>query len=45
MMGRVEYSPWRAGAWTGKGALVVPWLLQRGWVIGYGGYQAVLWQV
>jgi ADP-heptose:LPS heptosyltransferase len=40
----VDDTPWRAGAWTGKGALLVPWLLQRGWVLGYGGYQAVLWQ-
>jgi ADP-heptose:LPS heptosyltransferase len=40
----VDDSPWRAGAWTGKGARVIPWLLERGWVVGYSGYQAVLWK-
>jgi hypothetical protein len=40
----VDDTPWRTGAWTGKGALLVPWLLQRGWRIGYAGYQVLLWQ-
>jgi len=37
-------TPWNAGAWTGKGARAVPYLLQRGWSIGYAGYQVVLWK-
>jgi ADP-heptose:LPS heptosyltransferase len=40
----VDDCPWRGGAWTGKGALVVPWMLENGWALGYGGYQAVLWR-
>jgi hypothetical protein len=40
----VDDTPWRAGTWTGKGALAVPWLLLRGWLVGYAGYQALLWQ-
>ncbi|MFO0929418.1 MAG: class I SAM-dependent methyltransferase [Gemmataceae bacterium] len=40
----VDDAPWRAGAFTGKGARVVPWLLGRGWAVGYGGYQVVLWK-
>ncbi len=35
-------TPWNAGAFTGKGALAVPWLLQHGWKIIYGGYQVIL---
>jgi spermidine synthase len=40
----VDDSPWRAGAFTGKGARVAPWLLQRGWRVGYAGYQVLLWK-
>lgn len=37
-------SPWHAGGWTGKGARAIPWLLERGWALGYSGYQSVLWR-
>jgi hypothetical protein len=37
-------TPWNAGVWTGKGARAVPYLLERGWQIGYAGYQVVLWK-
>lgn len=37
-------TPFNAGAWTGKGATAVPWLLEQGWQVGYAGYQVVLWK-
>ncbi len=40
----LDDTPWNAGAFVGKGALAVPWLLERGWKIGYAGYQVVLWK-
>lgn len=40
----LDDTPWNAGAFTGKGAMAVPWLLKHGWVIGYAGYQVVLWR-
>jgi hypothetical protein len=33
---------YRANAFHGKGALLIPWLLQRGWRIVYSGHQTVL---
>ena len=30
------------GAWLGKGALAIPWLLENGWVIATSGYVTVL---
>jgi ADP-heptose:LPS heptosyltransferase len=33
---------WKAGAFRGKGATAVPWLLQRGWKIRTAGYQVLL---
>ena len=38
----IDDTPWQAGAFTGKGATAVPWLLSHGWRILYGGYQVVL---
>jgi spermidine synthase len=38
----IDDTPWQAGAWIGKGARVVPALLEKGWKILYGGYQVVL---
>ena len=35
-------TPWQRGAWIGKGAQAVPWLIERGWRVLYGGYQVVL---
>lgn len=35
-------TPWSGGAWVGKGAQAVPYLLQNGWRVLYGGYQVVL---
>ena len=35
-------TPWNGGAFTGKGAKAVPWLLENGWRILYAGYQVVL---
>jgi hypothetical protein len=35
-------TPWSGGRWIGKGALAVPWLLERGWKIFYAGYQVLL---
>lgn len=35
-------TPWNAGAFTGKGATAVPYLLERGWKVLYAGYQVVL---
>ena len=37
-------TPWNAGAWVGKGATAVPWLIQQGWKVGYASYQVVLWK-
>jgi len=38
----VDDTPWHAGAFVGKGARVVPHLLQQGWKVLYAGYQVVL---
>lgn len=38
----IDDTPWYGGAFVGKGALAVPWLLARGWRVLYGGYQVVL---
>lgn len=38
----VDDSPWSAGAYVGKGALLVPFLLDQGWKILYAGYQVLL---
>ncbi len=38
----IDDTPWRSGAFIGKGATVVPWLLNNGWYILYAGYQVVL---
>jgi hypothetical protein len=38
----VDDTPWNRGGWNGKGAVIVPWLLERGWRILYGGYQVLL---
>ena len=38
----LDDTPYNAGAFVGKGARAVPWLLERGWKILYGGYQVVL---
>ena len=35
-------TPWNAGAFTGKGAKAVPWLIEQSWHILYAGYQVVL---
>jgi hypothetical protein len=35
-------TPWNAGAFTGKGAKAVPWLIDQGWRVLYAGYQVVL---
>jgi hypothetical protein len=35
-------TPCDGGTWCGKGAIGVPYLLQRGWQLLYAGYQAVL---
>lgn len=35
-------TPWNAGAFVGKGATAVPYLLERGWKVLYAGYQVVL---
>lgn len=37
-------TPWHGGAWVGKGARAVPWLIEQGWKIGYASYQVVLWK-
>ena len=37
-------TPWHGGAWVGKGAMAVPFLLQQGWTVLYAGYQVVLGQ-
>lgn len=31
-----------ADGWSGKGALAVPWLISRGWIVRVDGWQAVL---
>lgn len=33
---------WSAGRFIGKGAISVPWMLERGWAVLYGGHQTVL---
>lgn len=38
----VDDTPWNAGAFIGKGARLVPHLLDHGWQILYAGYQVVL---
>jgi predicted O-methyltransferase YrrM len=38
----IDDTPWSGGAWIGKGARAVPWLLEQGWRILYGGYQVLL---
>lgn len=38
----LDDTPYRAGAFIGKGARAVPWALERGWKILYSGYQVVL---
>jgi hypothetical protein len=38
----IDDTPFRQGAWIGKGAQAVPYLLQQGWQLLYAGYQAVL---
>ena len=38
----IDDTPWQAGAFIGKGATAVPWLLNHGWRILYAGYQVVL---
>ena len=38
----VDDSPWNAGAIVGKGALLVPYLIEHGWQVLYTGYQVVL---
>ena len=38
----IDDTPWQTGAFTGKGAIAVPWLLEHGWQILYAGYQVVL---
>jgi hypothetical protein len=38
----IDDTPWHGGAWVGKGARAVPWLLENGWRVLYGVYQVVL---
>jgi predicted O-methyltransferase YrrM len=38
----IDDTPWQAGSWVGKGARVVPWLLEQGWQVLYAGYQVLL---
>jgi hypothetical protein len=38
----VDDSPWHAGAYVGKGALLIPYLLKSGWKILYAGYQVLM---
>lgn len=35
-------TPWREGAFIGKGSRAVPWLLSGGWQVLYAGYQVLL---
>jgi ADP-heptose:LPS heptosyltransferase len=38
----IDDTPWQNGAFVGKGARLVPVLLERGWKILYAGYQVLL---
>ncbi len=38
----IDDTYWRDGAFCGKGAQAVPWLVQHGWKILYAGYQVLL---
>lgn len=38
----IDDTPWNAGAYVGKGALLVPHLLDQGWKVLYAGYQVLL---
>ena len=38
----LDDTPWQAGVFSGKGARVVPWLLEHGWQVFYAGYQVLL---
>lgn len=38
----IDDTCWNRGRFHGKGALAIPWLLENGWKILYGGYQALL---
>ena len=38
----IDDSPWKAGSFVGKRALVIPFLLDRGWNILYAGYQVLM---
>jgi len=38
----IDDTPWQDGAFIGKGATAVPWLLNHGWKVLYAGYQVVL---
>lgn len=38
----IDDTTWQGGAWIGKGATAVPWLLEQGWSIAYAGYQVLL---
>ncbi len=38
----IDDTPWQVGAFIGKGAVTVPWLLDHGWKILYAAYQVVL---
>jgi ADP-heptose:LPS heptosyltransferase len=38
----IDDSPWHAGAIVGKGAVLVPYLMERGWHVLYAGYQVLL---
>lgn len=40
----IDDTPWHAGAFVGKGARLVPRLLDEGWRVLYAGYQVVLTQ-
>src|ERR1043166_3751718 len=33
----LDDSPWASKAWSGKGAKVIPWLIDHGWHLLYGG--------
>jgi hypothetical protein len=37
-----DHTPWQDGAWIGKGAKAVPYLLTQGWQVLYAGYQVIL---
>jgi len=38
----IDDTHWAQGAYSGKGALAVPWLIDQGWAIVYSGHQIVL---